>query len=520
VGASTGKNGLKCLARFLGRLNMAIILLEEASYYAAAQYMLEDEANLAFFFSPGNDEQLREMVNGNNNVATELDEIIAYEMCRYVAQLVRFVMTKVSGLPISTIDTSSKMRMLFYVLETLQIRAASDFRGIIFCDTKAATYKIVEALKQRTGLRDLSPRYFVGHGRTLIEERDKFRTMSMTDSQQRACLDDFRHGRTRLLVATSVAEEGLDIPICSLVIRYEGSFSVQSFIQSRGRARKLGANFVVISKLSGENPFRKVLADIDTQDQVIREIMGEDQTAIINGRSEPTERAAWEADPRIYLHIFAVKHGVRVVAELASAGINGVQITKYVDIDYDGSGTKKRLIGVGLGSERNATQVAEYNLCKELFRLGLLPSTAEDVPRAALHHAERQKFSYLHSDTVAMTESNAVRFASLEDASTAPVVSFDPREWTGAALPYELLLKEVTSKKLPYDNVRMSVQSVDNGTKIQVTIVFPTRTLQGEVLLKKVEYVAADLAVAQHTAALAALSELGRKFVRRTPGSV
>lgn len=49
------------------------------------------------------------------------------------------------------------------------------------------------------------------------------------------------------MVATSVAEEGIDIQACSLVVRLEPPATVIGMIQSRGRARYPGSQYVVLS---------------------------------------------------------------------------------------------------------------------------------------------------------------------------------------------------------------------------------------------------------------------------------
>lgn len=54
----------------------------------------------------------------------------------------------------------------------------------------------------------------------------------------------FRNGELNCLFATSVAEEGLDIPECNLVIRFDLYKSMIQFIQSKGRARQRNSNFV------------------------------------------------------------------------------------------------------------------------------------------------------------------------------------------------------------------------------------------------------------------------------------
>lgn len=51
-----------------------------------------------------------------------------------------------------------------------------------------------------------------------------------------------------LLVATSVAEEGLDIRQCNVVIRFDLAKTVLAYIQSRGRARKPGSDYILMAE--------------------------------------------------------------------------------------------------------------------------------------------------------------------------------------------------------------------------------------------------------------------------------
>lgn len=54
-----------------------------------------------------------------------------------------------------------------------------------------------------------------------------------------------------LLVATSVAEEGLDIRQCNVVIRFDLAKTVLAYIQSRGRARKPGSDYILMLEKYG-----------------------------------------------------------------------------------------------------------------------------------------------------------------------------------------------------------------------------------------------------------------------------
>ncbi|KAL9613891.1 MAG: hypothetical protein Q9167_001569 [Letrouitia subvulpina] len=62
--------------------------------------------------------------------------------------------------------------------------------------------------------------------------------------QQVLTLTKFRKGELNCLFATSIAEEGLDIPDCNVVIRFDLYKTLIQYIQSRGRARHTNSKYI------------------------------------------------------------------------------------------------------------------------------------------------------------------------------------------------------------------------------------------------------------------------------------
>ena len=73
----------------------------------------------------------------------------------------------------------------------------------------------------------VNPKY----GKLLLEIEEKY-------TNQIKKISEFRRKEFRILITTSVTEEGFDIPECNTVISFDMPMSLKSYIQIKGRARK------------------------------------------------------------------------------------------------------------------------------------------------------------------------------------------------------------------------------------------------------------------------------------------
>lgn len=108
-------------------------------------------------------------------------------------------------------------------------------RVLIFTQYRDSVEKIIERLNEN----DMLAREFIG-------QANKGAKKGMTQKEQIEVLDRFRRGEYDALVATSVAEEGLDIPRVDLVVFYEPIPSDIRSIQRRGRTGRTEAGRVII----------------------------------------------------------------------------------------------------------------------------------------------------------------------------------------------------------------------------------------------------------------------------------
>eukprot|EP00118_Oscarella_pearsei_P003783 m.15743 g.15743 ORF g.15743 m.15743 type:complete len:789 (+) comp26519_c0_seq2:135-2501(+) len=116
--------------------------------------------------------------------------------------------------------------------------------AMILVDRRLAAEQLEEYLKNDSKLAKLNIKTtrITGHGKSGAQGK------GMSTKQQEETMGAVREGRYNVVVATSVAEEGVDLPECMLVIQTTLPRTLTSLVQIRGRARERGGRLVAICR--------------------------------------------------------------------------------------------------------------------------------------------------------------------------------------------------------------------------------------------------------------------------------
>jgi Fanconi anemia group M protein len=156
----------------------------------------------------------------------------------------------------------SKVDALASALEAHFAEKPGD-RVLVFANIRATAEVLVDRLRDR-GYRAA---LFIGRAEGKHGPR-------MSQDEQMRTLKAFRDGMYNVLVATSVGEEGLDIPECGLVVFYEPAVSGIRYIQRRGRTgRKLPGKAVILvaDKTVDEYYFREGYRRAKRMDKILQQ---------------------------------------------------------------------------------------------------------------------------------------------------------------------------------------------------------------------------------------------------------
>ncbi|XP_064881217.1 probable ATP-dependent RNA helicase DDX58 [Oncorhynchus nerka] len=137
-----------------------------------------------------------------------------------------------------------KLDTLQYILEE-QYRQNDETKSVLFVRTRALADALKSWMEESDSLKFLKPGVLIGRGR----KSSQLTGSGMTLNSKKGVLDSFKSfdNQSKILIATSVADEGIDIPQCNLVLMYEYVGNVVKMVQVRGRGRAQGSKCILVS---------------------------------------------------------------------------------------------------------------------------------------------------------------------------------------------------------------------------------------------------------------------------------
>ncbi|XP_022241304.1 endoribonuclease Dicer-like isoform X2 [Limulus polyphemus] len=301
----------------------------------------------------------------------------------------------ITGMPESRLVTKEKSKLA----------DESDYLcGIIFVKQRSTAFLInlwlTEVSKAYTEYSFIKSDFVVGHGLGGTSKTTKEAFMSFR--KQEETLKRFRNHDCNILIATSVIEEGMDVPKCNLVVRFDPPPDYRSYVQSKGRARAPGSHYILMVSVDKKEELLNTVQDFFKIEKLLlrkchdREMHDEKQIAdhVINEFKAPYMPVKRDGAPRITLSS-AIMLVNRYCVKLPTDSFTRLApecIIEEVVEDFTGtcmqlksrnlyratitlpinSLLKEPIIGDIMLTKRLAKMAAALDVCKKLHEIGEL----------------------------------------------------------------------------------------------------------------------------------------------------
>jgi len=320
-------------------------------------------------------------------------------------------------------DLSSKVLKLHEWLNMYYERS-DEPRCIVFVEQRQ-TARLLKLIFDHIGGRNIRCDVLVGVNSRAGEYNVSLRAQILTVSK-------FRRGELNCIFATSVAEEGLDIPQCNLVVRFDLYRTMIGYVQSRGRARHRNSKYLHMLE-TGNNDHRERVMQVRLDELVMRNFCkgiardrllddlgdGSDDAFLLEGKHypkfvDPTSGAVltYRSSLMVLSHFVATlptpSHETHllptyVLSAEVSGDSPGAQRTGFrCEVILPDCSPLISMIGKFESTKTIAKCSAAFAMCLELHKRGfldssLLPATAKNLPamrNAHLALGEKNKGNY------------------------------------------------------------------------------------------------------------------------------
>ncbi|EEB08532.1 hypothetical protein SJAG_03689 [Schizosaccharomyces japonicus yFS275] len=191
------------------------------------------------------------------------EEVLAFEALQEEVRKANLLTTskQLRKPKLNGIDVTNKVIILYKFLRNL-FATNSTARVIIFVERKVTAF-LLKLFFDKIDFEGIRVESLVGNGSNQAGDEQ------MSYKLQKEVIRRFKHGSANVLVATAIAEEGLDIPSCDVVFRFSLCKTAIQLIQSKGRAR---ANTSIFVNLLSEDE-KELFSELCTKEIILKETL-------------------------------------------------------------------------------------------------------------------------------------------------------------------------------------------------------------------------------------------------------
>lgn len=213
-------------------------------------------------------------------------------------------------------------------------------------------------------------------------------TQNMSNFEQQRVIQQFHAGDLNVLIATTIGEEGLDIPDCNMVIRFDLYHTMIQYIQSKGRARMENSKYFHMVDLGNAEHMRRVIESQEKEETLRSFCLSLPEDRLLRGndynmeyflRKEKTKRVYGVPSTGAKLtyesSLGVLATYVASLTDRADAELRADYIVKSVGKEFQSEvimpdhSPVKSALGRRAGSKQVAKCSAAYEMCIKLRKI-------------------------------------------------------------------------------------------------------------------------------------------------------
>ncbi|KRT83525.1 helicase [Oryctes borbonicus] len=311
--------------------------------------------------------------------------------------------------------SSPKVLSLFRILQEYSKNHTEELCAIIFVQrrfTAKILYHLLVILAENVSdFSFLKPNFIVGYNTNPYNDT---RESLYYTKVNREIIQGFFSKEYNILISSNVLEEGIDIPTCTLVVKFDEPVDYRSYIQSKGRARHgESLYYMMVEQKDYARYSQKYHSFQEIEAQLNEYLIG--QNGIRKGPNEDHIMELYNEDPLrpYYVNGPGSAHVTMTAAvSLLSSYCNSLEGDVYTTYAPNWYAEKKDkalsvvielpivcpyidpIQGEFMGSKKQAKRAAALKACKILHQIGELDDNLRPVKRTEL--VEETEFLFKH----------------------------------------------------------------------------------------------------------------------------